>query len=319
MNKSPRLAIICPCFNEEEILLFSLKKIDKYLTHLIRENVVSENSFILLIDDGSTDKTWELINSAIKVAKSKVKGIKLSRNFGHQNAVFCGIDFVKKNTDISISIDVDLQDDINAIKRMITDYQNGSEVVHGVRQNRTSDTWFKRSSAGLFYSLLNTFGLKLVPHAADFRLLSRKAMTQLSQVKDVDLFLRRLVPKIGFRQSCVYYDREERLIGESKYPFKKMLSLALKAITSLTTAPLRLITYFGLLSLILSLSYGIYIAYSLFTNNTIHGWASLALLILVFGGLQMVALGIIGEYIGKLYEHSKNRPLYIIESLSELD
>ena len=306
-----KLSVVIPCYNEEEILQYSIEKISKYLNRLQKEKLF-DNYQLVLVDDGSKDKTWDII---LLLSKSyPIKGIKLSRNEGHQNALVAGL--FNSDGDIMISIDADLQDDITVIKEMIEKYHQGCEIVYGVRKKRDSDTFFKKTSAESFYKLMKLFGVDLVYNHADFRLMSKRAVENLKDFKEVNLFLRGIVPLIGYKSDKVYYDRSERIAGESKYPLKKMLSFAWEGITSFSTVPLKLISIIGFLVFILSTVMWLWVLWvKLFTDNALPGWASTVLPIYFIGGIQLLALGVIGEYIGKIYQESKQRPRYFIDEI----
>ena len=306
-----KLSVVIPCYNEEEILQYSIEKISKYLNRLQKEKLF-DNYQLVLVDDGSKDKTWDII---LLLSKSyPIKGIKLSRNEGHQNALVAGL--FNSDGDIMVSIDADLQDDITVIKEMIKKYHQGCEIVYGVRKKRDSDTFFKKTTAESFYKLMKLFGVDLVYNHADFRLMSKRAVENLKEFKEVNLFLRGIVPLIGYKSDKVYYDRSERIAGESKYPLKKMLSFAWEGITSFSTVPLKLISIIGFLVFILSTVMGLWVLWvKLFTDNALPGWASTVLPIYFIGGVQLLALGVIGEYIGKIYQESKQRPRYFIDEI----
>ncbi|AIQ20834.1 glycosyltransferase [Paenibacillus sp. FSL H7-0357] len=312
---SPNLTLVIPCYNEEAVLPETIRQLTLILNNLIQINKISQNSKILFIDDGSRDSTWELIESNNKVNKY-VHGLKLAKNAGHQNALLAGLISAKDYSDIIISIDADLQDDLNVIHEFINKYEEGYDVVYGVRKSRSTDTFFKRSTAQGFYRLMNSMGVNLVFNHADYRLMSKRAVQHLSEFKEVNLFLRGLVPLIGFRSTEVYYDRNERFAGESKYPLKKMLAFAFDGITSFSVTPIRLITGLGFIISLFSILVAIYILISKFSGSTTSGWSSLMISIWFIGGVQLVALGLIGEYIGKIYKEVKARPKYIIEKLT---
>lgn len=310
-----KLSLVIPCYNEEEILQYSVEKISEYLKQLQKEKLFDSYQLVL-VDDGSKDKTWDIILSLSK--KYPIKGIKLSRNKGHQNALVAGL--FHSDGDIMISIDADLQDDITVIKEMIEKYHQGCEIVYGVRKKRDSDTFFKRVSAESFYKLMKLFGVDLVYNHADYRLMSKRAVEDLKDFKEVNLFLRGIVPLIGYKSDKVYYDRSERIAGESKYPLKKMLSFAWEGITSFSTVPLKLISIIGFLVFIFSIMMGLWVLWvKLFTDNALPGWASTVLPIYFIGGVQLLALGVIGEYIGKIYQESKQRPRYFIDKIFMAD
>ncbi len=307
-----KLYIAVPCYNEEEVLPDSAVKLREKLISMIDGGLISRDSRIVFIDDGSSDNTWELITELHKV-DSIFSGIKLSRNRGHQNALMCGLMTLKDEADAVISIDADLQDDIEVFDEMVKRYEDGCDVVYGVRAKRETDTFFKRFTAEGYYKVLDKMGAKVIFNHADFRLMSRRALEAFSEFSETNLFLRGLVPMVGFKSDIVTYERSERLAGESKYPLKKMLALAWEGITSLSTKPIKLITRLGMIIFLVSIIMLIYTLIRFFTGATQTGWASLAVSIWAIGGLQMMAIGIIGEYIGKIYLESKRRPRYIVE------
>lgn len=306
-----RLFIVVPCFNEEQVLPETAKRLKQKLLSLENSGVISDSSRVLFVDDGSDDKTWEII-SALHSDDRMFCGISLSRNEGHQNALVAGLFEAAKHADAIVSMDADLQDDINAIDKMIKEYQNGCDIVYGVRSNRKSDSRFKRSSAGAFYRLMNFFGAKTVCNHADFRLMSKRAVEALEQFREVNLFLRGIVPLIGFKTAVVEYERQKRFAGKSKYPLKKMVSFAVDGITSFSIKPIRFVTLLGFLILLASLGMLIYALVSYF-NDAVRGWSSILISIWGIGGLILFSIGIIGEYIGKIYLESKARPRYFIE------
>lgn len=307
------LYIVVPCYNEEEVLPETAKQLSKKLTDLINTDKVSEKSRILFVDDGSKDKTWSLIESLCE-ENPLLEGLKLSRNKGHQNAVLAGLMTAKDICDMAISMDADLQDDINAVDKMVLEYMGGSDIVYGVRSSRKKDSFFKRTTAQGFYKVMKSLGVDVIYNHADYRLMSRRALEGLSQFKEVNLFLRGIVPLIGYRYSIVEYERGERFAGESKYPLKKMLAFAFDGITSFSVKPIRLITALGFLIFILSIAALVYSFIAKFMGYTDSGWASLICSIWLLGGIQLLSIGIIGEYIGKLYFEAKARPKYIIET-----
>ena len=309
-----RLAIVVPCYNEEEVFPSSHAQLLELLTDLINRNKVSKDSYLLYVNDGSKDKTLELIKEAYQ-SSDLVRGISLAGNKGHQNALFCGLMKAKEDADILVSIDADLQDDILAIEKMIDEYQNGADIVYGVRSKRATDTAFKRMTAQGFYKVLSMLGAEVVYNHADFRLMSKRALNALAEFKEVNLFLRGLVPLVGFMSSVVEYERSERLAGESKYPLKKMLGLAWDGVTSLSMKPIRMITSLGAIVFCISLIMLIYSFIMWIIGNTVSGWSSLIVSIWALGGLQLLAIGVVGEYIGKIYMESKHRPRFIVEEI----
>ncbi|NWF65834.1 MAG: glycosyltransferase family 2 protein [Campylobacterales bacterium] len=307
------LAIVIPCYNEEEVLSYTHEKMTQLLKSLIDKNLISSHSKIYFVDDGSRDKTWEIIENFSNHSPF-VSGIKLSRNCGHQNALMAGIFSV--DFDVCITIDADLQDDINVIEEMVKKYHEGYNIVYGVRKKRDSDTKFKKLSAEFFYTLMQKMGVDVIHNHADFRLMDKKSVEALKEFKEVNLFLRGMIPLIGYKSCLVYYDRIERFAGESKYPLKKMLNFAWDGVTSFSVLPLRFITILGFLIFLLSCIMGVWaIAIKLFTNDAIAGWASTVIPIYFIGGIQLFALGIIGEYIGKIYKETKQRPRYFVEKI----
>ena len=308
---SPCLYIVIPCYNEEEVLPVTLPMFKKQLADMQADGLISEKSKILLVNDGSKDKTWDLIRTAAK-ENSNVDGISLSRNRGHQNALLAGLMEEKDKCDITISIDADGQDDISVMTDMVKSYLNGAEVVYGVRSSRKKDTFFKRFTAESFYKLLSAMGAEIVFNHADYRLVSSRVLKEFSSFKEVNLFLRGLIPLVGFNSSSVFYERHERLAGKSHYPFTKMLSLAIDGITSLSTKPLRLVFIIGLTVSILSFIGIIWAIIMVILGTTVAGWASTVCVVCFIGGIQMVCLGVIGEYVGKTYLEVKARPRFII-------
>lgn len=312
----PLLYIVVPCFNEQEVLPITAPKFLQKINDLYIDGKISNDSRILFVDDGSRDNTWEIISS-LCVTDEHYCGVKLSRNRGHQNALLAGLITAAEKCDITISIDCDGQDDIDAVDKMIDEYLGGSEIVYGVRSDRKSDAAFKRGSAQGFYRLLKAMGVEVVYNHADYRLMSARAVKALSQFKEVNLYLRGMVPLVGFKSSCVEYVRSERLAGKSKYPLKKMISLALDGITSLSVKPIRLITAFGFIVSALSVIGVIWSVITRLVGAPTGGWASTVSIMCFLGGVQLLSLGVIGEYIGKIYLEVKNRPRYIIDKKTE--
>ena len=306
-----KLLLVVPCYNENKILPYTVMKMKEYLYYLIEKGIISNSSQVCFIDDGSKDKTWDVITSATQ--DSLFCGLKLSRNFGHQNAVLAGLLTHIDEFDCYISIDADLQDDIHAIESMIIKYHEGFKVVYGVRNNRETDSFFKRNSAKVFYNLLAMFGVEAIYNHADFRLMDKLIIRTLAGYPETNLFLRGIIPTIGYKSTTVEYKRAERLKGESKYPLKKMISLAWEGVTSFSNFPLKIIMNLGLLLFVISFSIGIW-AFSQYLNGKIvPGWTSTFLIIMGFGAMQMISIGILGQYIGKLYMEVKARPRFIIE------
>jgi polyisoprenyl-phosphate glycosyltransferase len=307
----PTLAIIVPCYNEEEIFPICLRTLIEIITDLISQNKIANESYILFVDDGSIDTTWELIKKASGNKKNLVKGIKLSKNQGHQVALLAGLSSI--DTDISISIDADLQDDVICIGEMVEEYMKGNDIVYGVRNDRSSDSAFKRISANSFYKLMSVLGISQIENHGDFRLLSQRATKNLLQFKERNIYIRGMVPLVGFHSSQVFYTRKERMAGKSKYPFRKMLYLAIEGITSLSVTPLRIISILGFIICLFAVFISIYALIQRFEDEVIDGWASIIISIFFLGGVQLISIGVIGEYIGKIYLESKHRPRYFIE------
>ena len=307
----PILYLVIPCYNEAKVLPQTHPLFLNKIRNLIQAAKISPLSQIMYVDDGSKDKTWDLIEG-FSMENHHTHGISQSRNRGHQNAIFAGMMEAREQADIVITIDCDGQDDINCIDQMVAAYQNGSDIVYGVRSNRKSDTWFKRSSAQLFYKLMAFLGADTIYNHADYRLLSKRVLNELSNYKEVNLYLRGLIPLIGFNYSVVEYERYERMEGESHYPLSKMLTLAFDGITSLSIKPIRLVTLMGAFATLLSLLLIIWVFYGYWTDNTVAGWASTYIVVCFMGGIQLLSIGVIGEYIGKIYLEVKARPKYII-------
>ncbi len=307
----PILFIVIPCYNEEEVLPLTAPLFLNELEEMIENNAIAPESKILFVNDGSKDRTWDIIES-LSGQNSHFTGISQSRNRGHQNAVLAGLMEAKEFCDITISIDCDGQDDIHAMREMVKAYENGSEIVYGVRNNRETDTWFKRISAEGFYHVLNWMGAECVFNHADYRLISAKVLKEFANFKEVNLFLRGMVPLVGFNSTSVYYKREERIAGESHYPLKKMLALAFDGITSLSIKPIHMITSLGVIIAGLSFAGILWSIYRALTSTTEPGWASIVCVICFLSGIQLLSLGCIGEYVGKTYMETKQRPRYII-------
>ncbi len=314
--KKPILYVIIPCYNEEEVLELTCGIFTDEINELIRKNKISEKSRIVYIDDGSRDKTWDII-TRLSIDNICINGIRLSRNRGHQNAVLAGLLESKDVCDISITIDCDGQDDIHAMENMVDAYTDGADIVYGVRSDRSTDTFFKRFTAEAYYRLLNMMGVEVIFNHADYRLMSSKVLQELSKFKEVNLFLRGMVSLIGYKSTSVYYGRHERMGGKSHYPLRKMLILAFDGITSLSVKPIRLITALGFFIAFLSFIGIIWIVIGTINGNTIEGWASSTCLICLVSGVQMMSLGVIGEYIGKIYLEVKARPRYIVSERTD--
>lgn len=307
-----KLFIVVPCYNEEEVLPISSKVLLDFLKRMIAKNKVSTESSILFVDDGSKDKTWAIIKR-LSEQEEHFKGLKFSRNFGHQNALLAGMTTAVQFADMIVTIDADLQDDVEAIEGMVDAYHDGNDVVYGVRSNRDTDTAFKRKTAEMFYSFMNKLGVNTVPNHADFRLMSNRATKVLLTFKEENLFLRGMVPLVGFPSTKVYYSRNIRVAGESKYPLKKMLNFAMEGITSFSIVPIKMVRNIGFITLLIGIFYMIYSLIQHFTGNVEAGWSSLIISIWFLGGIQLISLSIVGEYIGKIYSEVKGRPRFIIE------
>jgi len=306
------LYIVVPCYKEEDVLPETAKRLSEKLEAMMEFGLVSVDSRIMFVNDGSSDRTWDIIQE-LHASDPFFAGVNLSRNRGHQNALLAGLMVAKEYADVTISMDADLQDDIHAMDEMMEKYHAGCDIVYGVRSKRDTDSRFKRGSANSFYRVMRMLGIEVVDNHADYRLMSKRAVQALSEFREVNLFLRGIVPMIGFDSDTVYYERAERFAGETKYPLKKMLALAFEGITSLTIRPIRVISVIGLLSFLISLAALAYFLVDFARGGTVAGWASTIFSIWAIGGLQLLAIGIIGEYIGKIYLEVKERPRYIIE------
>lgn len=307
-----KLYIVIPCYNEEEVLQETSARLKEKLTQLMEEKKIEPDSRVVMVDDGSKDQTWKIIEELHK-QDSLFSGVKLSRNRGHQNALLAGLYAVKDKAEVVISMDADLQDDINAIDGFLECYKDGCEVVYGVRNSRKKDSFFKRFTAESFYKFMKFMGVEIVFNHADYRLMSSRALEALFEFKEVNLFLRGMVPLVGFKSGEVYYERNERFAGESKYPLKKMLAFAFEGITSLSVKPIRMIIGLGILMFFISMVMLVYFLVQHFLGHTVSGWTSLIISIWGIGGLQMLSIGVIGEYIGKVYLETKGRPRFIID------
>lgn len=306
------LYLVVPCYNEEAVLPETEKELTEKLKNMIVSGIVSEKSRIVFVDDGSKDKTWEMIETYHR-QNPMISGIKLSRNRGHQFAVLAGLMTVKDMCDMTITMDADLQDDVDVLDKFVEEYENGCEIVYGVRNSRETDTFFKRFTAESFYKLMSLLGADIVYNHADYRLMSKTALSTLSEYQEENLFLRGIVPLLGYRSGVVEYSRKKRFAGESKYPLKKMLAFAIDGITSFSIKPIRMITCAGVLAFIASIFMIIYVVIGALSGNTISGWATTIMSIWAFGGLILIALGIIGEYLGKIYMETKRRPRFTVE------
>ena len=320
MDKKPQLAIVVPCYNEEEMLPITSEALRASLDDLFSKGLISNDSFVLFVDDGSKDKTWELISAECGKYPTQIYGLKLAGNVGHQFALTAGLLTAKDCSDVTISIDADLQDDVHVFDDMLKKFHEGCDIVYGVRNSRKKDTFFKRTTAQGFYKVMNSMGVKTIYNHADFRLMSKRSLEAFAKYPERNLFLRGIVPLIGFKTDCVYYERLERVAGESKYPLKKMLALAIEGITSFSVKPISFITGFGIMIVVLSFLALIYVLVSYILGlfgiwpETEPGWASLMLSIWFIGGIQLISIGLIGQYIGKIYVEVKQRPRYHIET-----
>ena len=307
----PRLYIVIPCYNEQEVLPLTAPMFLKKLEQLTEAGKIAEDSRVLFVNDGSRDDTWEIIRKLAE-QDARYRGICLSRNRGHQNALLAGLMEAKDQCDITISIDCDGQDDIDAMDRMVDAYLSGAEIVYGVRASRETDTFFKRTSAQMFYKLLNAMGAETVYNHADYRLVSARALKEFANFREVNIYLRGMFPLVGFKSTCVYYDRNERLAGKSHYPLKKMLGLAFDGITSLSVKPIRIITGLGVAISCLSFLLILYALISWICGRAVAGWTSNLIVVALLGGIQLISLGVIGEYVGKIFLETKQRPRFII-------
>ena len=309
---NPTVYFVIPCYNEQEVLEETVKRLTAKMDSMRERGLAGDKSRILLVNDGSKDKTWEII-TRLHEENGYVEGVKLAHNRGHQNALFCGLMTAMPLCDCAISLDADLQDDVDALDKFVEKFLEGCDVVYGVRNKRGTDTWFKRTTAEGYYKILHLLGVDVVFNHADYRLMSRRALEALSEYKEVNLFLRGMVPLIGYKGDYVYYDRHERFAGESKYPLKKMIALALDGITSFSVKPLKLISNFGVIVSILSVFGLLYALISYFAGWAVSGWTAIVCSIWLLGGLQMLCLGVVGGYVGKIYSEVKARPRYRVE------
>ena len=308
-----RLAIVVPCYNEEEVFEETNRQLLLVIKNLIKKNKIDDDSYIMYVNDGSKDKTWEKINQAFKYNSDYIRGLNFAGNKGHQNAVYAGLIYAKEDADMSISIDADLQDDVNVIEEMIDKFNKGNDIVYGVRNDRSSDSFFKRFTAQIFYRTMHILGAKSVYNHADFRLMSKRAMEELSLYKETHLFLRGIAPELGFKTDCVYYSRKERMAGESKYPLKKMVSFAINGITSFSVKPLTIIFYLGIIAILISIGQVIYSLVQHCNGDTVAGWTSVFASNWFLGGVQLTAIGVIGQYVGKIFMEVKERPRYFVQ------
>ncbi|MGN1157304.1 MAG: glycosyltransferase family 2 protein [Agathobacter sp.] len=314
ITNQPRLAIVVPCYKEEAVLPETTKRLGEVLQQMIDAGIIASNSYVLYVNDGSTDATWPMISAFHKQYKY-VCGVNLAGNVGHQNALIAGLSTACSHADVLVSIDADLQDDVKVIEKMVGQYLQGYDIVYGVRQSRTTDTWFKRTTALGFYSLMKLMGVKSVYNHADFRLMSRRAVEFLLRFEERNLFLRGMVPLVGYKTANVYYDRAERFAGESKYPLRKMIAFAFDGITSFSVKPVHLVLYMGIIFLIVSLCILAWVLEEYITGNVVPGWSSLMVSLWFCTGCILTGLGIVGEYIGKVYTEVKRRPRFNVESV----
>ena len=310
--QTPILFIVIPCYNEEEALPITAKRLTELTDDMIARQLIHPDSRIVLVDDGSRDATWQVI-SGLNAADPRFEGVKLAHNAGHMNALWAGMTLSAERCDCVITIDADLQDDVNAMYGFLEEFGKGADVVYGVRSSRETDTAFKRGTAQAFYKMMNRMGVEMVYNHADYRLLSRRALEALLSFGEVNMFLRGMVPMLGFKSAKVYYERGERVAGESKYPLKKMLAFAMEGITSLSNRPIRYVLLLGALCVLLGVLMAVYVIASLVRGHTAAGWASIMMSIWLLGGMQLMALGLIGEYVGKIYLETKRRPKFILE------
>lgn len=310
-----KLAIVVPCYNEEEVLKIASEALRGVLVDLIQKGKIAQNSFVLFVNDGSKDRTWELIEEEHRAHPVQVCGVNLAGNVGHQFALTAGLLTAKDMSDVTVSIDADLQDDVAVIEEMIDKFHAGNDIVYGVRKERKTDTFFKRTTAQGFYKVMGLMGVKTVYNHADFRLMSKRAVEQFSKYQETNLFLRGMMPLIGYQTDNVYYDRKERVAGESKYPLRKMLALAFNGISSFSVKPITMILGVGMFIICCCILAAIYALFSYFTGRVVPGWTSLILSVWFLGGLQLLAIGLVGQYIGKIYIEVKHRPRYNIEQV----
>ncbi len=312
-HQSPaRVYVVIPCYNEEEALPITARTMDKFFDEMISDGLFAPDSRMLLVDDGSRDKTWSVIENLVNTS-DRFEGLKLAHNAGHQNALWAGMNAACENADAVISIDADLQDDIHAMRGFMKEFYGGADIVYGVRSKRETDTFFKRATAEMFYKGMAHLGVETVFNHADYRLISKRALRELLSFPEVNLFLRGMIPTLGYKTAKVYYERSERTAGESKYPLKKMLAFAVQGVTSFSVKPIRMIALLGFIFAFAAVLIGVYALISLIAGKAVPGWTSTMLSIWLIGGVQLIALGLIGEYIGKIYTEVKRRPRFIVE------
>ena len=318
MNVHPVLYIVVPCYNEQDALPQSHERLMKIVDEMIANGGISQDSKLLYVDDGSRDDTWKIVDRFAKES-SRVAGVRLACNSGHQNALVAGLAAAVERCDITVSIDADLQDDVNVIPQMVERYKDGCDIVFGVRRERKTDSWFKRTTAAMFYKMMNRLGVDTIDNHADYRLMSRRAVLALLDYKERNLFIRGIVTQLGYKTDCVYYDRSARIAGESKYPLRKMMNFAIDGITSFSVKPVRLVFTVGVVFLVIALIMLIYVLTAYFMGRAVTGWPSLILSVWLVGAFILIGLGIIGEYVGKIYTEVKNRPRYNIDSTVGFD
>lgn len=311
-NEQPKIALVVPCYNEEEVLPFTIDELRSLFQELIHRKTIADGSFLFFIDDGSTDKTWKTIKKAHE-QYPEIMGIKLSANAGHQKALLAGMLTVKDQVDCIISLDADLQDDISIIPKMLNLYKSGYDIVYGIRSSRKSDSFFKRKTAQAFYFFCKILKIEIKPNHADFRLVSRPVLEALNLFDESNMFLRGIFPKLGFKATDIYYKRKNRSLGKTKYPLNRMLSFAWEGITSFSTVPLKIAGVLGIVTLISTFLLSLYTLLGVFSGKTVPGWASIMLIMLFLGSVQLICVSILGEYIGKIYIEVKRRPRFIIE------
>ena len=308
------IILTVPCYNEEEVLPETFQRLSTLLEQMIQQGLVDDSSRILFVNDGSRDRTWELIRQFYNKSPY-VCGVNLAGNVGHQNALMAGLEGAKEKGNMIVSIDADLQDDIQVIPEMVRKYREGNDIVYGVRRERKTDSFFKRTTAQGFYKLMSRLGVKSIYNHADFRLMSRRAVEQLCRYRERNLYLRGIIPQLGYQTACVYYDRNKRTAGESKYPLKKMMGLAIDGITSFSVKPVRMLVTMGVFLLVIAMAILIYVLCALIAGKAVSGWSSIMLSIWFIGGCLLIGLGIVGEYVGKIYLEVKERPRYNIEEI----
>ena len=318
-SAKPLIALVVPCYNEQEVLPLTIGRLGDVLAAMSADGLVDPSSFVVFVDDGSRDATWTLIEQAASNDPAHFRGVRLARNSGHQAALLAGLEYVNGRCDASVSLDADLQDDVSVIALMVKRFRGGAEMVLGVRQSRETDTWFKRTTANGFYKLMRLMGVSIQDNHADYRLMSGKAMDNLERFSETNMFLRGVVPLLHGRIDLVHYDRKSREAGTTKYPLSKMLALAWNGITSFSTVPLRMIMYLGAVIFLVSLALAMYALWGALAGHSVPGWASIVVPLYVLGGLVMLSIGIVGEYLGKVFLEAKRRPRYFIDATTHGD